>query len=79
MATWNCCLPSTTIITPNLRADGDGRLEQFLDLFRPRVRGDVVILRFASEQKIAHAAADPERGEAGRLQAADNVLRQFAR
>ena len=59
-------------------ADGDGALEKFLDLFRSRVRGDVVILRFASEQKIAHAAADPERGEARRLQAADNFHGSFA-
>ena len=58
-------------------SDGDGFREQFLDLFRSRVRGDVVILRLASEQKIAHAAADPERREARRLQAADNVWRQF--
>ena len=28
---------------------------------------------FAAEQAIAHAAADPERGEARRLQAADDV------
>ncbi len=54
-------------------------LEQFLDLFRARVRGDVVILRLASEQKIAHAAADPERGETGRLQTADNAYGQFTR
>ena len=44
--------------------DGEGAIEEFLDLLRPGVRGDVVILRLASEQKIAHAAADPERVEA---------------
>ncbi len=47
--------------------DGDGAFEKFLDLFRLRVRGDVKILRLASEQKIAHAAANPERGESGGL------------
>ena len=58
--------------------DGDGAFEKFFDLFRPRVRGDVVILRLASEQKIAHAAADPERGEARRLQAADDFIASLA-
>ena len=53
-------------------SDGDGLLEKFLDLFRPRVRGDVKILRLASEQKIAHTTADPKGGKAGGLQAPDN-------
>ena len=52
--------------------DGEGAIEQFFDLLRPGVRGDVVILRLASEQKIAHAAADPERRETRGLQAADD-------
>src|ERR1700683_1060419 len=56
-------------------SDGDGAFEKFLDLFRLRVRGDVEIIRLASEQKIAHAAADPERGETRALQIGNNFLR----
>jgi hypothetical protein len=58
--------------------DGEGAVEEFLDLLRPGVRGDVVILRLASEQKIAHAAADPERAETGVLQAANDFNGSFA-
>ena len=54
-------------------------LEQLLDLFRARVRGEVVILRFPSEQKISHATANPERGEAGLLQTADDAGSQLTR
>src|ERR1035437_9899484 len=53
-------------------SDGDGAFEQFFDLLRQRGRGDVVIARLASQQKIAHAAADPERAEARSLETADN-------
>ena len=57
---------------PELFADGDGAFEQFFDLFRPRGRGDVIIPRLASQQKIAHAAAHPERAEARALEMADD-------
>ncbi len=50
-------------------ADGNGFVEKFFDLLRLGVRGDVKILRLAAQQKIAHAAAHPERGKTGRLQA----------
>ena len=59
--------------------DGDGAFEEFFDLLRLGVRGDVVILRFASEQKIAHAAADPERGEARRVAGARQCLNANSR
>ena len=64
---------------PEFFPDWNGFLEKFFNLLRSRVGGNVVILRLASEQKIAHAAADPERGEAGRLQAADNFSGGCAR
>ena len=54
-------------------ADGDGAFEKFLDLFRLGVRGDVEILRLASEQKIAHTTAHPECGKASRLQAGSHA------
>src|ERR1700733_10956210 len=44
-------------------ADGDGAFKKFFDLLRPRISDDVEILRLASEQKVAHAAADPKSGE----------------
>jgi len=47
-------------------------------LLRFGVRGDVVILRFASEQKIAHAAADPEGLKSSRVEAANDFLWGFA-
>src|ERR1035437_3767129 len=53
-------------------SDSDGAFEKFLDLLRLGVRGDVEILGFATKQQIAHAAADPERGEASRLQTTNN-------
>ena len=57
-------------------ADGNGFVEKFFDLLRPGVRGDVKILRFAPEQKIAHAAADPKRGEARPLQFGNDLVRE---
>ena len=48
-------------------ADRNGFAEKFFDLLRLGVRGDVKILRLAAEQKIAHAAAHPERSKAGGL------------
>jgi hypothetical protein len=55
-------------------SDGNVFFEKFFDLFRLRVGGDVEILRLASEQKIAHAAADPERGEARRCRRFNNFF-----
>src|ERR1039458_5760723 len=60
-------------------ADGNGFAEQFFHLLRLGVRGDVEILRLAAEQKIAHAAAHPERGEARALQATNNFSGDFTR
>jgi hypothetical protein len=48
------------------------RLNSFSTCSGPRGRGDVVILRLASQQKIAHAAAHPERAETGGLEMADD-------
>ena len=52
-----------------LASDGNRALEQLLDLLRQGGGDDVVIPRFAAQQEIAHAAADPEGGEAGALAA----------
>jgi hypothetical protein len=60
-------------------SNANGAFEKFFDLFRSRVRGDVKILRFASEQKITHTTADPERGETSSLQTADNLNCSFLR
>jgi hypothetical protein len=51
----------------------DGALEKFFNLLRQSVGGDVVIAWLASEQKVAHAAANPECGEICRLQTANNL------
>ena len=60
-------------------ADGNSFAEELLHLLRLGVRGDVEILRFASQQKIAHATADPERSKARALQAGHNFSGKIAR
>ena len=45
-------------------SDGDGVVENFFDLFRHRVGGDVVIARLAAQQEVPHATANPECREA---------------
>ena len=55
-------------------SDGERAFEKFFDLLRPRVGGDINVLRFAPQQKIAHAAANPVRGKAGLLQAGDDFF-----
>ena len=57
---------------PELAPDGNGVLEELLDLLRQGGGGDVVIARLAAQQEIAHAAAHPEGGEPGALQPADD-------
>ena len=54
-------------------ADRNGFGEQLLHLLRPGIRGDVKILRRAAKQKITHTAAHPERREARRLQAGNDL------
>jgi hypothetical protein len=54
-------------------ADGKGAAKEALDLGGQGGGGDVVVLGFAAQETVADAAADPVRGEAGRLEAADDV------
>src|SRR5690242_17579038 len=58
-------------------ADGNGALEKLLDLVGQSGGDDVVIARFAAEEEIANATADPIGGEAGLLQATDNLSGGF--
>ena len=44
-----------------------------------RIRSDVVVLRLAAEQQIAHAAAHEIGLEAGSLQFSADIRRKFAR
>ncbi len=53
--------------------DRNGLGKERFDFFGPSRGGDVVIARFAAQQKIAHATADPERGVPGTLERADEV------
>ena len=46
-------------------ADDERVAEEPADLVRVRVRGDVEVLRGASEEEVSHAAADEVGGEAG--------------
>ena len=61
-----------------LASDGQCAPEKAFDLLRQGGGDDVVIARRAAEQEVAHAAADPESGEAGLLQAADDVQRRLS-
>jgi hypothetical protein len=56
-----------------LAADGNGAREKGLDLGGESGGGDVVVLGIAAEEAVADAAADPVRGVAGRLEAADDA------
>lgn len=56
-----------------LAADGNGARENGFDLGGQGRGGDVVVLGFAAEEAVADAAADPVRGVAGRLEAADDA------
>jgi hypothetical protein len=50
-----------------------------IDLLRPRGSGEVEILRFGAEQKVTDAAAHPEGGKAGGLEAASDPGSNCAR
>jgi hypothetical protein len=50
----------------------NGAPEELLDLLRPGRGGDIIITRLAAQQKITHAAADPERRKTGILQPLNN-------
>src|SRR5690606_24965840 len=52
--------------------------EYLAHLFRVRVRGDVEILRLASEHEVAHAAPHQERPVPGVLQAVEHLQRVLA-
>ncbi len=58
---------------PEPAADQVGPAEQWLDLFREGVGGEVEILGLDAEQQVAHGAAHDERLEAGFLQPARDL------
>src|SRR5439155_23491708 len=57
---------------PELSPDRNRTAEGLFDLFGPGGSGDIVGARFPAQQEITHAAADPERREAGLLQTPDD-------
>jgi len=58
-------------------ADGDGAFEKTFDLVGESRGDDVVITRFAAQEVIANAAANPIGGEAGFLETLDDLSRSF--
>ena len=58
-------------MTPNFLPTATVRLKSFSTCAGQGIGGDVIVLRFAAQQEIAHAAADPIGGEAGLLKAGD--------
>ena len=57
---------------PELTPDRNSPLEKVLDLRRQSGGGDIIIIRFAAQQRVTHAAAHPERRESAALEPADN-------
>jgi hypothetical protein len=58
-------------------SDGNGAWEEIFDLVGQSGGDDIVIARFAAKKKVANATADPISGEAGLLEALDNVSSDF--
>ena len=60
-----------------LASDRQRAAEQVFDLLRQGGGNNVVVSRRAAEQEVTHAAANPESGEAGLLQAAHDLQRRL--
>lgn len=58
-------------------ADGNSAWEKFFDLVGKSRSDNVIIARFAAEEIIANTPADPIGGEAGLLEAADDLSGGF--
>ena len=55
------------------------RRKKFLHSARMGIRGNVVILRFAPQQQVAHAAAHKVGFESGSVKCTADIRREFAR
>src|SRR5439155_5052504 len=62
-----------------LFSNGNRVRKQRLNLFGTGGRCDIIVHRFSAQQEVAHAAAYPIGFEAGGLEPANNLRRQFAR